>query len=238
VKPATRHHWLWTGVLALGMALGLTACAPQYHPPALPPPPRAPLPPPPQAVRPVFYIKANHLNLRMGPGMDFPKISVLERGEEVEKVGASEDWFQIRITRDGRIGWVDSKYLSSTPVPQGPEVAVAPPPLPERIQPPPLPAKPTPAPPLPVPPTKPPAVEKPPKPAKPAEEVAPPAKKKPEEVKPAKPAKPAKPEEGATEPAPKPEKPAKKEKPAPPKEEKPAPAPEPTPEPGGKIRIM
>ena len=156
MKPATRHHWLWTGVLALGMALGLTACAPQYHPPQLPPPPRAPVPPPPQAVRPVFYIKANHLNLRMGPGMDFPKISVLERGEEVEKVGASEDWFQIRIIRDGRIGWVDSKYLSSTPVPQGPEAApapppvptappgvVAPPPLPERIQPPPLPAKPT-----------------------------------------------------------------------------------------------
>ena len=183
MKPATANHWFWTGVLALGMALGLTACAPKYYPPQLPPPPRAPAPPPPQVVRPVFYIQANRLNLRACPGMDCPKVSTLDRGEEVEKVGASEDWFQIRVIRDGSLGWVDSKYLSSTPVPQGPEAApapppvptappgeVAPPPLPERIQPPPLPAKPAP-----VPPTKPPAVEKPPKPAKPAEEVAPPA---------------------------------------------------------------
>lgn len=248
MKPATVHHWLWTGVLALGLALGLTACAPKYYPPQLPPTPRAPVAPPPQAVvRPVFYIKANRLNLRACPGMDCPKVSVLERGEEVEKVGASEDWFQIRVIRDGRLGWVDSKYLSSSPVTQAPEAApatpavpttppaeVTPPPLPERIQPPPLPEKPTP-PAGPVPPTKPPAVEKPPKPAKPGEEVTPPAKKKPEEVKPAKPAKP---EAGATEPAPKPEKPAKKEPKPAPKEEKPAPAPEPAPESGGKIRIM
>ena len=127
MKPTTVHHCLWTGVLALGMALGLTACAPRYYPPPPPRPPRAPAPPPPQAVRPVFYIKANRLNLRMGPGMDFPKISVLDRGEEVEKVGASEDWFQIRVIRDGSLGWVDSKYLSSTPLPQGPEAAPAPP---------------------------------------------------------------------------------------------------------------
>ena len=225
MKLATVCHWRWIGVFALGMALGLMACAPKYYAPPAPPLAPAPTPAPPQVVRPLYYIKANRLNLRACPGMDCPKISVLERGEEVEKIGASEDWFQIRVKRDGRLGWVDSRYLSSTPVTPGPEAAPAPPPLP--IAPPAVvtpPEKPAP----PAPPTKPPAVEKPPKPAKPTEEAAPPAKKKPEEAKAPKPAKPAKPEEEA-EPAPKPEKPAKpEEKPAPPTE----------PEGPKKIRIM
>jgi len=217
VKLATVCHWRWIGVFALGMALGLMACAPKYYAP--PPPPLAPgpTPAPPQVVRPLYYIKANRLNLRACPGMDCPKISVLERGEEVEKIGASEDWFQVRVRRDGRLGWVDSRYLSSTPVTPGPEAAPAPPPLPT--------APPAVVTPPPAPPAKPPAVEKPPKPAKPTEEAAPPAKKKPEE---AKAPKPAKPEEEA-EPAAKPGKPAKPE-------EKPAPPPEP--EGPQKIRIM
>ena len=84
--------------------------------------------PPPQVVRPVFYIKATLLNLRACPGMDCPKISFLERGEAVEKVGESEDWFQIRVNQDGRLGWVDSRYLSSTPVTQAPEAPRAAPP--------------------------------------------------------------------------------------------------------------
>ena len=176
--------------------------------------------------------------------MDFPKISVLDRGEEVEKVGASEDWFQIRIIRDGSLGWVDSKYLSSTPVPQGPEVApapppvptappgvVAPPPLPERIQPPPLPESR-----LPVPPTKPPVVGKAAQTRQTGGGSGPAGQEEAGGGQTAKPAKP-KPEEAA-EPAPKPEKPAKKEPKPAPKEEKPAPTPEPAPEPGGKIRIM
>ena len=128
MKFATPHTWLWTGVLALGLTLGLTGCAPKYYPPPLPPPPPPRVVPPPPAVRPIFYIKASHLNLRACPGMDCPKISVLERGEEVEKVGASDDWFQIRVRSDGRLGWVDSRYLSSTPPSQAPEAAPAPPP--------------------------------------------------------------------------------------------------------------
>ena len=233
MKPAAKRQWLCSGILVLTLALCLAGCAPKYYPPPPPPSPPAHVAPPPQMVRPVFYIKANHLNLRACPGMDCPKISVLDKGEEVEKVGEAEDWFQIRVKRDGRLGWVDSRYLSSTPVTPAPETppappgVVAPPPLPEPMQPPPLPEKP-------VPPAKPPAVEKPPKPAKPGEEVTPPAKKKPEEAKPARPPKP-KPEEEA-EPAAKPEKPAKKEPKPAPVEEKPAPPTEP--ESGKKIRIM
>jgi len=221
VKPVAASRWLLIAIPALVVAFGLAGCAPpRYIPPPLP---RAPIAPavPPQVSRPVFYVKVNHLNLRACPGMDCPKISLLERDEEVEKVGAAEDWFQIRVKRDGRLGWVDSRYLSPTPVaapeaaPPSPPVELPPPPLPERIQPPP-PEKPAPPP-----------VEKF-KPVKP-EEAVPPARQKPEEAKPAKPAK-AKPEETGGG-APKVEKPA-------PKEEKPAPPPEETPEPGQKIRIM
>ena len=221
MKPVAASRWLLIAIPALVVAFGPAGCAPPgYIPPPLP---RAPIAPalPPQVSRPVFYVKVNHLNLRACPGMDCPKISLLERDEEVEKVGAAEDWFQIRVKRDGRLGWVDSRYLSPTPVaapeaaPPSPPVEAPPPPLPERIQPPP-PERPAPPP-----------VEKF-KPVKP-EEAVPPARQKPEEAKPAKPAK-AKPEETGGG-APKVEKPA-------PKEEKPAPPPEETPEPGQKIRIM
>ncbi len=223
MKPYAANRWLLIAIPALIVAFGLAGCThPTYVPPPLPGGPAAP-PPPPQVSRQVLYVQVSHLNLRACPGMDCPKISMLERGEEVEKVGASEDWFQIRVKRDGRLGWVDSRYLSPTPPVIGPEVAppppppeTAPPPPPERM-PPPLQERP--APPL----------EKF-KPAPPEEEV-PPAKQKPVEAKPAKPAK-AKPEEPG-EAAPKETKPAPQEqKPAP------APAPEETPAPGQKIRIM
>ena len=226
MKPLAASRWLLIAIPALVVAFGLAGCAPtRYIPPPLPRPPTAPALPP-QVSRPVFYVKVNHLNLRACPGMDCPKISLLQRGEEVEKVGAAEDWFQIRIKRDGRLGWVDSRYLSPTPMaapeaaPPAPPVEAlpppveTPPPLPERIQPPP--ERPAPPP-----------VEKF-KPVKP-EEAVPPAKQKPEEAKPAKPAK-AKPEETGGG-APKEGKPA-------PQEEKPAPPPAETPAPGQKIRIM
>jgi hypothetical protein len=214
VKPVAASRWLLIAIPALVVAFGPAGCAPtRYIPPPLPGAPTAPALPP-RVSRPVFYVKVNHLNLRACPGMDCPKISLLERDEEVEKVGAAEDWFQIRVKRDGRLGWVDSRYLSPTPVaapeaaPPSPPVEappLPPPPLPERIQPPP-------------------PVEKF-KPLKPEEEeeeeAVPPAKQKPAKAKPQ--------ETGGGAP--------KEEKPAP-KEEKPAPPPEETPEPGQKIRIM
>lgn len=99
------------------LTLVFLACQPRYLPsrPAPPPPPPPAAEPAPQ--RPVFYVGVGRLNLRAGPGMDFPKLIVLERNEEVEKVGEMEDWFQVRVKRDGSLGWVASRYLSSKPVP-------------------------------------------------------------------------------------------------------------------------
>ena len=119
--------------VGLGLVLCLAGCQslfpkPTYTPPVAPAP-QAP-PPPPPVVRPTFFVTVNRLNLRACPGMDCPKIAVLDRNEEVEKVGDAEDWSQIRVKRDGTIGWVNSRYLSATPVAAAPEAA--PPPTPPR----------------------------------------------------------------------------------------------------------
>jgi uncharacterized protein YgiM (DUF1202 family) len=225
-----RKSWyvVWVG---LGLVLCLAGCQtlfpkPVYTPPRAPAP-TAP-PPPAQVVRPTLYVAVNRLNLRACPGMDCPKIAVIERNEEVEKLGDAEDWSQIRIKRTGTIGWVSSRYLSATPVAAPPE---APPPLPEAEK-----VTPTPE--------KPPAVEMP-KPAKPTEGPTPAIKKKPEEVRPAKPTKPVQ-EKAPTAPKPTPEEPLIPEKPAKPappaakptSPEKPTPPPAPGPEKPSQIRIM
>ena len=132
-------------VVGVGLALCLAGCQglfpkPVYTPPVSPAPP--PPPPPPQVARPTFYVAVkNTLNLRACPGMDCPKIAVLNRNQEVEKVGDAADWSQIRVKQDGTIGWVDSRYLSATPV-AGPAEVAPPPTPPEAVTPPPLPERP------------------------------------------------------------------------------------------------
>ena len=147
----------WQLLLGASLAMACFSCRP-----AAPPVPRAPLPPPPVVrpeqppERPAFYVRVARLNLRAGPGLDFPKLGTLERNEEVEKVGEAENWYQVRVKRDGTLGWVSSEHLSSTPVSSPiqtpvPETPVAPavreketppPPRPTEIKPkPPAPAK-------------------------------------------------------------------------------------------------
>lgn len=201
--------------------IALGGCQPFIREPIPPPPPPTVAPPPPPPARPTLYVNASRLNLRACAGMDCPKLAALQRNDEVEPLGESEDWTQVRVKRDGSIGWVASRYLSASPV--GPEAAPAPlppPPKAEGFQPV---SPPVPSPPAPVP-ERPPLPEKP-KPARPAE---PPAVKP--APKPAEAAEPARP------------KPPPEERPAPvrqpPKEERPAPPPEPPAEQPKKIRIM
>ena len=173
--------------------------APRQAPP--PPPAFRPEAPP---QRPSMYVKVGRLNLRAGPGMDFPKLGLLERNEEVEKLGEAENWYQVRVKRDGTLGWVSSEYLSSTPVTSPIET-----PVPE------VPAAPAAK-------TKetPPAAPEEPKKPKPAKETPTPREPKPAEAAepPARKAKPV--EEEAPPPAPR----QVQEKPSPKKEE-PPPAP-------------
>ncbi|MEJ2225671.1 MAG: SH3 domain-containing protein [Syntrophobacterales bacterium] len=178
----------------------------QLRPPAPPPPRVAPAPP----QRPSYYVKVDLLNLRAGPGMDFPKIGQLNRNEELEKVGETEDWFQVRVKRSGTLGWVAARYLSGQPV---------------SVAQPPTPAAPGEAAPTEAQPEKPSKVEtvvpRAPKPAEAAE--PPPPKPKPEE-------------EAA--PAPAPEVVPAKPEPKPPEPVVPPPAPTPTEEKPERIRIM
>ncbi|MCL6621924.1 MAG: SH3 domain-containing protein [Syntrophobacterales bacterium] len=208
---------LLAAVLILGIVGG---CQPFIREQIPPPPPPAVAPPPPPPARPTLYVAASRLNLRACAGMDCPKLTALERNDEVEPLSEAEDWTQVRVKRDGSIGWVASRYLSATPV--RPEAVPAPlPPAPqaEGFQPvtPPVPSPPPPVP------ERPPVPEKP-KPVRPAE---PPAVKP--APKPAEAAEPARPQ------------PPTEERPAParkPPEERPAPPPEPPAEPPKKIRIM
>ena len=103
-------------ICALGLVICLMGCQPRvYEAPPLPPPlpPAAPLSRP---VRPTFYVTINQLNLRACPGKDCPRTSTLELNAEVEKMGEIEHWTQIRVKKDGTIGYVSSRYLSPQPV--------------------------------------------------------------------------------------------------------------------------
>jgi SH3-like domain-containing protein len=48
--------------------------------------------------------------------MDCHKISTLDLNAEVEKMGEIENWTQIKVKKDGTIGYVRSRYLSPQPV--------------------------------------------------------------------------------------------------------------------------
>jgi hypothetical protein len=106
----------WQVILGAVLTIVCLSCQPRMAPmprPAPPPPPAA-VPQPP--ARETLFVKVARLNLRAGPGMDFPKLGLLERNEELEKVGEAENWYQVRVKRDNSLGWVSSEYLSNTPV--------------------------------------------------------------------------------------------------------------------------
>ena len=103
-------------ICALGLVIGLMGCQPRVSKsPSLPPPVTraAPLP---RMVGPTFYVSINKLRLRACPGLDCPKISTLELNAEVETMGKIENWTQIKVKKDGTIGYVNSRYLSPHPV--------------------------------------------------------------------------------------------------------------------------
>jgi hypothetical protein len=120
-------------IFALVLIICLMGCQPQISkapplPPPLPaPPPPAELPPP---AGPTFYVSINELNLRTCPSINCPKISTLELNAEVEKKGEIKNWTQIKVKKDGTIGYVSSRYLSPKPV----EVAQRPKKKPKKTQ--------------------------------------------------------------------------------------------------------
>ncbi len=57
---------------------------------------------------------AGRLNVRNGPGTDFPLLSTLADGQIVTLAGRSTDatWLQVRLP-DGQLGWVSGQFLTS-----------------------------------------------------------------------------------------------------------------------------
>ncbi len=102
---------------ALGLVICLLGCQPQVKKAAPPlPPPAAAKASPPRPVRPTLYVAVNRLSLRVCPDTDCSKVSTLELNAEVEKMGEIQKWAQVRVKKDGAIGYVISRYLSPHPV--------------------------------------------------------------------------------------------------------------------------
>ena len=69
------------------------------------------IPPSRRIVRQVFYVTAQRLNVRQGPGTNYHVINQLVRGQKVVVVGLNRDrnWSYIESPV---VGWVSSKYIS------------------------------------------------------------------------------------------------------------------------------
>lgn len=102
-------------------------------------PPPAALTPTPLPVQPQV-VSAVTVNVRSGPGTNYPVISALPPGVGVPVVGRNEagSWWQIRGP-DGSTGWVANSVVQTSNIGNVPVVVVAPPPQPPTPTPPPPP---------------------------------------------------------------------------------------------------
>jgi uncharacterized protein YraI len=105
----------------------------QYYPPEVTPPthPEVPVEPP-QSDAATVTATAN-VNVRSGPGMQFPVLGVADKGTTGEVAGISPDgyWWAVKVptTVSGNgLGWVSGKYTQLSN-PSGAEIPTIPPPL-------------------------------------------------------------------------------------------------------------
>lgn len=57
------------------------------------------------------------LNLRTGPGTQYRILGLLETGEEVNVVSRQEDWTEVRVSSDGKQGFILAGFLDQEPPP-------------------------------------------------------------------------------------------------------------------------
>lgn len=58
-----------------------------------------------------YIVTATVLNIRKGPGTDYPIVGTLNKGDVVKKSGSKGEWIRINIDR-----WIHSGYLEDVPV--------------------------------------------------------------------------------------------------------------------------
>ncbi len=71
-----------------------------------PPPPRKEKKP----VKGITNIKTGTLNVREGEGETFKVLTRLKKGEEVEILQSSGEWYKVKLS-DGRVGYVSARYI-------------------------------------------------------------------------------------------------------------------------------
>lgn len=74
-----------------------------------------PPPPPPSGVLGTGVVIAGSLNVRTGPGVEYPAFTTISNGATVSLLGrnAAATWVKV-ILVDGRQGWVNASYLSTS----------------------------------------------------------------------------------------------------------------------------
>ncbi len=90
----------------------------------------APDQPPPAETAPQLTTTAN-LNVRAGPGTNYPILGVLTLGQQAEIIGRNEDatWWQIRFPGSSSgFGWVSAEYAQAANIANVPIVKAPPPP--------------------------------------------------------------------------------------------------------------
>jgi hypothetical protein len=91
-----------------------------WTPANTPPPP----PPPPPPVEAVGHVTAYRLNVRSGPGVYYPVLGWLYRGERVQLLGRNNagTWLKVQASYNFR-GWVSGYYIrSNVPIPNLPVI--------------------------------------------------------------------------------------------------------------------
>jgi uncharacterized protein YgiM (DUF1202 family) len=69
-----------------------------------------------QLRKPYYYVAIRKLILRARPSNRSEIIRTLSVNDQVEKIGETDGWFNVRQPASGAVGWVISRYLDTLPV--------------------------------------------------------------------------------------------------------------------------
>jgi uncharacterized protein YgiM (DUF1202 family) len=90
-----------------------------------------------QLRKPYFYVAIKKLELRAKPSNHSEVIRTLRVNDQVEKIGETERWFNVRQPSSGAVGWVNSRHLDPLPLtaPRGVPSKKKPRPSPQKAEP-------------------------------------------------------------------------------------------------------
>jgi len=64
-----------------------------------------------EAASPVVRVTADSLNVRSGPGTNFPIMTEVRRGTLLVVLNRREGWVRVKLAGGSRNGWVSSAYV-------------------------------------------------------------------------------------------------------------------------------